>query len=180
MMKNTELKYGRIKPPLDAFSREEILEMAFDGMIGNKSLIMFSKLLIDAVGKEEAGKLVEKTRYEEMYVMGRAMAERLGNPQDLDSLLEAFKYKSAPWVGLGPLYYAYRTEKKATLRTSNFCFEAEAIKKVADKEMREWFARYFCIHDRAWSIGFNPKLRFKQTKSLLIGDDYCEFVFELD
>ena len=30
------------------------------------------------------------------------------------------------------------------------------------------------------TIGFNPKLRFKQTKSFLKGDDCCEFVFELD
>jgi len=180
MIRIPELKYGRVKPPLEDFSREEIVEMAFDSLIGTPSLVMFAELLIDAVGKEEAGKLVEKARYDREYAIGKATAEKLGNPQDLNSLLEAFTLKVPPWVGLGPSNFIYRTEKKAVRKTSSFCFEAQAIKKAADREMQEWFARYFCIHDGAWAIGFNPKLKFKQTKNFLRGDDCCEFVFELD
>jgi len=178
MAKDKELKYGRVKLPLEAYSREELLEMAFGGMMGAESLVMFSKLLISAVGKEQAKKLIEKARYDLVYPRGRASAQKLGNPKDLNSLIENYLVKSPPWVGLRPLSISYRTEKKAVLRDEKFCFVAEAIKKVADREMQEFLGECFCVHDLAWTNGFNPGIKFEQTKSLLKGDDCCEFVFE--
>jgi predicted hydrocarbon binding protein len=180
MVKNVEPKYGRKKPRLEDFSREELLEMAFGGMMGAESLVMAFGLLISAIGKEEAKKLIKKARHNLVYRIGRSAGEKLENPKDLDSLLENFLMKSPPWVGLRPLVFSYRTEKKAVLRNEKFCFIAEAIKKHADKEMQEFFADCFCVHDQAWTNGFNPEIKFQQTKSFLKGDDCCEFVFEME
>ena len=52
------------------------------------------------------------------------------------------------------------------------------MKKIADEEVQEFLADCFCVHDRAWTNGFNPEIKFEQTKSFLKGHDCCEFVFE--
>ena len=174
----SELSYGRIKPCMHEYSQYEIIEMALDDIIGAKTLVMMAKLLIDTVGKEEAGERMLKVRYDEYYKWGKMEAEQLGNPKDLDSLLETFLRKSPPWVYI--CQFAYRTERKAVVRTVNHCFEAEAIKKYSDKEMQEFLANYFCgQHDIGFAQGFLPGLKFKHTKHHLRGDDCCEFVLEL-
>ena len=176
-MKSPEPKIGRIKPIMEDYSREDLLEMAFDSYIASTSLVMLTKLLIDAVGKRKAGKLITKARYAPVYAEARALAESMGNPQDLDSLVETFRIKSPPWVTL--VEFVYRTPNKAIIRSCNHCWEADAVKKLADKEMQLFLAKHWCVHDEAWVKGFNPKVEFEQPKHFLRGDDHCEFTLTL-
>jgi hypothetical protein len=177
-MKDEQSKVGRIKPIIDDFSREELLEMAFDGYLGSVSLIMLTQQLIKAVGKEKAAKMIKESRYAPVYAEARALAESMGNPQDLDTLLETFRLKSPPWVTL--VEFVYRTPNKAIIRSSHHCWEASAIQKTADKELQLFIAENWCVHDQAWVEGFNPKVKFDQPKHFLRGDDHCEFVLTLD
>ncbi len=171
------LKIGRVKPILEDFSREELVEMIIGGNIAARNLVMMTKLLIEALGKETAGKLISEARRAPIYEQARALAERLGNPQDLDSLVEQFRIKSPPWVPLVTIHN--RTENKVVIRQELYCWEATAIKKLADKEIQRFLAEHWCVHDRAWVNGFNPKVGFEHTKHYLRGDDCCEFVLTL-
>ncbi|GAI19374.1 unnamed protein product, partial [marine sediment metagenome] len=134
---------------------------------------------ISLVGEEEAGKLIKKARYDDYYERGRALAEKLGNPKDLDSYVENVFIKSKSPVWVAPGYFAYRTKNKAVYRTSNWCFKAESLKKFVDKEMLEFLAEYYCVHDGALANGFNPDMKWEMTKNFLRGDDCCEFTFEV-
>ena len=81
------------------------------------------------------------------------------------------------WVAPGE--FICRTKNKAVRRTSNYCFKAEAFKRFADKEMLEFLAENYCVHDIAWANGFNPDMKFEMTKNFLLGDEYCEFTMEV-
>jgi len=172
-------EYGRVQRDLSSVPPAEIVTVAKNQHA--KDIILLAQSLISAFGKDEAAKLIKNARYEIAYKEGRKAAEKLGNPKDLDSYAEEYFLKSPRpvpvWVAQGE--FLYRTRTKAIRQTSNYCFEAEAFKRFADKEMLEFLAENYCIHDGAWARGFNPDIKFKMTKHFLRGDDCCEFTFEL-
>jgi len=172
-------EYGRVQRDLSSVPAGELVTLVKNHHA--RDVIMFVKLLISLVGKEEAGKLIKKARYEGAYEEGRKAAEKMGNPKDLDSYAEAYFLKAPRpvpvWVAQGD--FVYRTRNKAVRQTSNYCFEAEAFKRFANKEMLEFLAENYCVHDQAWANGFNPDMKFEMTKNFLRGDNCCEFTFEL-
>ncbi len=93
------------------------------------------------------------------------------------TLAERFRVKSPPWVK--PVEVDYSNPEKLVIRQYNRCWEAEAIKKITDKELQLFFAENWCVHDKAWVEGFNPEVMFEQSKHFLRGDDCCEFVIKL-
>ncbi|MFH1032018.1 MAG: L-2-amino-thiazoline-4-carboxylic acid hydrolase [Chloroflexota bacterium] len=173
-------EYGRVQRDLSSMPPGELVCQVKNHQA--EDVIVLSKVLISVVGKEEAGKLISKARYDIYHKAGKKVAERLGNPKDLDSYLEEYFLKSprpeAP-VWIAPGEFIYRTKNKAVRRTSNYCFKAEAFKRFADKEMLEFLGKYYCVHDIAWAEGFNPNMKIKLTKSFLFGDPYCEFTVEV-
>lgn len=56
------------------------------------------------------------------------------------------------------------------------CAHAEAFKgfNAADVGLR-----MICMGDHAVVEGFNPGIRFTRTKTIMAGDDFCNFSFEL-
>jgi hypothetical protein len=172
-----ELKWGQVKPSLDMFTQGEICTMTQEDIMSVPATIMLSKLLIEALGKEEAGKRMYKLRYDEFHHVGRMSAKSAGFPQDLDTACEISRLKAPPWVQGSQ--YLYKTPRKVVIRAGKHCFVGEAVKKHADKEMQEFLAEYLCIHDRAWWEGFNPNFKFSHTKHLLKGAAACEFCIEL-
>ena len=146
-----------------------------------KTLLLFTKILIDQVGKERAKELIRKARYDAWYEMGRRAAEALGNPKDIDSYINEYIYKfmapsKKPYVP--PQELERVSDKKAIFRTRR-CFLAEALLKYGDKETLE-VVKDHCCHDIAWANGFNPKMKFEMTKFFLDGDDCCEFTSEAE
>lgn len=176
--KFSELRYGKAKPTLDMFTQGEACEMAFDDFICAPRVVALVKLLIEALGKEEAGKRIAKPVYEEYYKYGREAAKKSGYPKDLDSLCEEFLIKAPPWVNL--VEFTYRTPEKVIIRSKRYCFPAETIKKHANKEMQEFIAKYLCgQQDKGWVEGFNPKVKYTHSKHWLRGDNCCEYIIEL-
>jgi hypothetical protein len=170
--------YGRTKPELAATPQAELVEQVKNGQA--RDIVLMAKILISEVGKEKAGQLIRKARYDLYYQKGQEAATKVGNPKDLDSYIGEYILKTPSplpvWVPEG--FFPYRTPNKAIFRTSYYCFEAEAFKRFADKEMLEFLAANYCVHDIAWAQGFNPKITYTMTKSFLLGDKYCEFVME--
>jgi len=146
-----------------------------------KTMLLFTRILIDQVGKEKAKELIRKARYDAWYEMGRKAAEALGNPKDIDSYINEYVYKfmspgKKPYVP--PQQLERVSDKKAIFRT-RYCFLAKELLKERDKETLE-VVKAYCCHDIAWANGFNPEMKFELTKFFLDGDDCCEFTFETE
>ena len=146
-----------------------------------KTLLLFTRILIDQVGKEKATELIRKARYDAWYEMGQKAAEALANPRDIDSYINEYIYKfMAPGkkAYVPPQELERVSDKKAIFRT-RCCFLAEALLRYGDKETLE-VVKAYCCHDIAWANGFNPEMKFEMTKFFLDGDDCCEFAFETE
>ena len=100
-----------------------------------------------------------------VFLAAELLAKKLGNPQDLDSLAENFRLKSPPWVTL--VEFPYRTPGKVIIRSCNHCWEADAIKKIANKDLQQFLGKYWCVHDKAWVEGFNPKVKYEHVKRIM-------------
>jgi hypothetical protein len=150
-------------------------------------IFLFSRVLIDKFGKEEASRLIEKARVDYNYKRGRAEAEKLGNPQGVDAYMEKMLEKQNLQPLGADVKITERTKNKVVFNTSP-CIIAEAYKALAaDPRVVEMFggdaievAKAHCTHDRGWANGFDPKMKFQMTKFLLDGDDLCEFVAETE
>lgn len=146
-----------------------------------RDVILLTRLLIDALGKEEAGKQIKKARYEQAYQQGRQLAEKLGNPQELDDYIEhIWINQKMPWW-VDPGVFLYRTKTKAVIRTSYKCYLFEGFRNqlTDDPELQKFLGDNYCVRDSGVAKGFLPKMKCTQTKSFFWGDPYCEWEFEV-
>jgi hypothetical protein len=166
-------------------TKEELVASSENARV--RDILLLAKVLISQVGKEEARRLIGKAQYDMYYQMGREAAERLGNPQELDSFVEEyFVRQMGKRVLVPPTVFVERTKTRCVCRTPS-CVLADAFMKIAhDPSQLARFggdalevAKARCDHDAGWANGFNPKMKFKRTKFLLHSDDCCEFVAEL-
>jgi hypothetical protein len=56
----------------------------------------------------------------------------------------------------------------------------KALARLGDKEMREFFKETYCIHDFAWSKGFNPKIKATNLSSYFDGEERCGWLWEIE
>jgi hypothetical protein len=157
-------------------SKEELFHRMMELKV--KDIIMLMNLLISEVGKEKTKELIKNIKWESRYIQGREAAEKLGNPQDLDSYIEEywgnFMSSVVPWV---PVEWTERTKDRAVCRCTNNC-TGQTIAKLGDKDICEIGKEAYCIHDIAWAAGFNPDIKVHISKIYYDGDDCCEFVME--
>jgi hypothetical protein len=182
--------YGKTRLEISSVPTGKAIELCYDYYV--KDIILFANVLISEFGKEKAGKIISEARHKGPFEEGKKTAAKLGNPKNIDSYIDNYFLRPTPerieeywakstkapfWVA--PTHFAYRTNNKAVVRTSDYCFKAMAIKRFADEEMCKFLGDYYCIHDVAWANGFNPEMKYKITKNFLWGDDCCEFTFEV-
>ena len=140
---------------------------------------MMTEILVSQVGKEKAKELIEKATYSRFYKLGRELAKKAGNPQDIDGYIEAILIEQLGSMPEVPPVEIVERTKNRVIFAARDCFIAEAFAEVGEPEILE-VAKYRCCHDRATANGFNPKMKFEMAKFLLNGDDCCEFVAELE
>jgi len=172
------------KAKIESFSQEAIVQSSK----WTKAILhlLSSQMLIEGVGKEKAKQLTHKYIYDFNYKIGRAAAEKAGNPTDLDSFLEEYCVKAMGNIpAVPPQEIVERTAKRCVWGVRN-CLYYEAVKKVTetfpeltDPDTMEVFKER-CGMDEAWANGFNPKMKFKRIKFALDGDDGCYFECEVE
>jgi predicted ArsR family transcriptional regulator len=57
------------------------------------------------------------------------------------------------------------------------CAHAEAFRSLNATDV---VIKMVCMGGHAVAEGFNPRIRFSRPKTIMAGDDCCNFVFELD
>jgi hypothetical protein len=169
---------------LAALTKEQMVQLTM--MWGFRDILLLLKVLISRFGEEEAKRLFSEARHNLYYQSGREKAEQLGNPQDMDSFIEAYLDSINKNPLADPVEVVERTKSRAVWKESR-CTVAEAWTKIAqDPALVAKYgadaieaAKAHCVHDIAWATGFNPKIRIEMTKFLLAGDDCCQWVAEL-
>ena len=57
------------------------------------------------------------------------------------------------------------------------CPVAEIAKAL---KAEKWGVIFYCLSDEAICEGYNPAIRFRRTKTLMEGDEYCDHSYSLD
>ena len=166
-----------LEEKLASVTRMELMQHAFASLA--ETVIIYSKILLEHLGKEKAVDVVKKARWDARYGRGRKTAEESGNPKDIDYFLESYFVKAMgllPFVP--PAEIRERTKDKAVVGVSQ-CFFAEAVRKHhLDRDVLD-VVKAYCNHDEGWAAGWNPDMKFEKVKFLLNGDDACDFLCEV-
>jgi hypothetical protein len=177
---------------LDAVSRETLVKSVMG--LRARDLFTVVKVLVSQVGKEKAKELLEEAQYATFHQRGKDAAVRAGNPKDIDGYVKANTLDLLGCIPSAPIPEVIeRTEKKYLFRCTK-CSQAESLLSFGagdsgglveashcseDQETLE-VVKYMCPHDTAWAKGFNPDMKFARTKFFLDGNDYCEFLAEVE
>ena len=160
----------------EKITQEELIKKMLD--MRARDIITFAKILVSQVGKEKAKDLIKKARWDAWNQRGEIVAEKAGNPQDLDSYIEEYFIKEMglmPWVP--PTEWDEKTKTKAVTTYRIDCI-GKSLAELGDEDIREIVREAYCVHDIAWAKGFNPNIKIEMTKTFCAGDDCCQFVIE--
>jgi len=164
---------------LTAVTPKELVEDVM--AIRARDLFILVGILISQFGKEKAKELIQKAQYPVYLKRGKEAAEKAGHPKDIDGYIEANTIGLLSKIHSAPLpEIIERTKNRYVFRCTK-CYQAESLLKhgAGDPEILE-VVKYCCPNDTAWANGFNPSMKFERTKFLLDGDDYCEFLAEVE
>lgn len=136
-----------------------------------KSLVAIVRAVERKYG-EEGKRAVKEAWLEEVY---RKPWKRIGESvkkndvQTLAKLVEEGCIGTHEWERINdePDKVAYRFTK---------CRWAEIFRELGVTDIGKWF----CDSDPVYVEAFNPKIKFKRTKTLMGGDKYCDHVFYVE
>jgi hypothetical protein len=106
-------------------------------------------------------------------IRGSRIAEkvkRAGQPLTLENY---FKYYDVPVTTITKQSRPQMLEKGKFLKKITACPLAEFFREENEQEI----GRLYCEQDFAMVASYNPKIRFEKGKSLMEGDECCEFTF---
>jgi len=66
------------------------------------------------------------------------------------------------------------------LRRTKGCLMGKAVLRLnLDKDLLD-LVKLWCTHDFGRLEGWNPDIKFTRTKFIMDGDEYCEFLYEME
>jgi hypothetical protein len=172
-----EGKMPTLEEKMESMTRMELMKHVFATLA--ETVIIYSKILLEHLGKEKAIDLVKKARWEARYGRGRETAESLGNPKDLCAFLESYFGKAMDRLPFVPQAEIRKYTNDGVIVGVSKCFLAEAVQKHNLGEDLLDVVKAYCNHDEGWAAGWNPDMRFQKVKFLLNGDDACDFLCEV-
>ncbi len=178
-------KQMTIEEKMGGKSKEELVNHVSNHQMQERFL--WAKALTDIFGKEQAKKIIRNTVYPVWYDRGRAEAQKMGYPEDVESFAKVLIKSNAKNPITPDLEIVEKTKTKLTVRIRK-CFIADAFFNL--KEKREDYERFGgddvaevtksrCVMDEARWRGFNPRFRVTRPKFFMDGDGCCEYTLEL-
>jgi hypothetical protein len=140
----------------------------------HKGVLEISRELETIIGKEKTFELL--TKVAEKFMIEQAMEATNDNPIDsFSDFLELFNKTSEEsfWDKINVDEYVKITENMREVKT---------VECVAADVWRSWGAEdigyaYNCAADFAFIKALHPNMRLERTKTLMLGDDCCDFRF---
>lgn len=130
------------------------------------------KAFIDEIGREKTLEIVERVIESLAVESGRQFAKLVGGNsiEDFSNSLKYFTKDNALELEV------IESSPKKLLMDVKRCRYAEMYRELGIEEFGFLLS---CGRDFAMVRGFNPKIRFKRTKTLMEGDDCCDFRYEM-
>ena len=166
-----------LEEKMESMTRKELMEHVFATLA--ETVIIYSKILLEHLGKEKAIDIVEKARWDARYGRGREAAEKMGNPKDIDTFLESYFGKAMDRLPFVPQAEVREHTKDGVVVGVSKCFLAEALQKHNLSGELLDVVKAYCNHDEGWAAGWNPDMKFEKVKFLMNGDDACDFLCEV-
>lgn len=164
-----------LEEKMEELPRKELVEFSYK--LRAEDIVMYSKILLEQLGKEKAIELVKKARWDARYGIGREAAEKLGNPKDVDTFHnERMKFMDKiPFVP--PSEIVERTKNRIVSRTTK-CFLSDAIlSRKLDGDLMD-VVKAYCNHEEGLAGAWGMKCT--KQKFFLNGDNCCEFMWEVE
>ncbi len=127
------------------------------------------KAFADEIGYDKAVDIAKEVIRENAIFSGKTLAEEYSG----NSMAELSKIAKEVWAKDDALEIKMvkETEKELFFDVS-YCGYAEVYEKLGVKKLGCILS---CVRDYYFLEGFNPKITLKRTKTIMEGDDYCNF-----
>ena len=127
------------------------------------------KAFANEIGYDKAVDIAKEVIRENATLSGKTLAEEYSG----NSMAELSKIAKEVWAKDDALEIKMvkETEKELFFDVS-YCGYAEVYEKLGVKKLGCILS---CVRDYYFLEGFNPKITLKRTKTIMEGDDYCNF-----
>lgn len=141
-------------------------------VIQAQAVVPVIKAMAEKIGLDEAKAVVQKVNEEASRDYGRQKAAELGKNSMADLAAEV-----STW-GQGGSLEEEPVEKTDRVYAFNVtrCRYAEEYQRLGLGEFGQCLS---CCRDEPFAEGFNPKIKFTRTKTIMAGDPICDFRYEL-
>ena len=119
------------------------------------------------IGYDKAVDIAKEVIREKAILSGKTLAEEYSG----NSIAELSKIAKEVWAKDDGLEIKMIKEKELFFDVS-YCGYAEIYEKLGVKKLG---CTLSCIRDFYFLEGFNPRITLKRTKTIMEGDDYCNF-----
>jgi len=136
------------------------------------AIVPLLEAVSERIGQEEARALLRKVNEQEAFRRGQSMR----GPQG-ENGIEALVAEVATW-GDGGVWEAEVLEQTET----TYFFDVARCpyhEKYRELGLEEYGVEFSCCRDDPHARGFNPQLKLVRTKTLMAGDDCCDFRYYL-
>jgi hypothetical protein len=146
-------------------------------MVRAEDIVMYSRILLEQLGKEKAIELVKKARRNARYGIGRDGAEKLGNPREVNTF-HNWRMKFMEKIPFVPRSEIVEESKNRVISRTTKCFLSDAILNLKlDADLMD-VVRAYCNHEEGLAGGWGMKCT--KQKFFLNGDKCCEFMWEAE
>ena len=130
------------------------------------------KAVAQRLGRDEARAILQKANQQEAFQRGRSMAAEIGR-NGIEELVDDV----AGW-GRGGVWEMDVLEQTPTTYFFNVT-HCPYYEKYKELGLEEFGVGFSCCRDEPFAKGFNPQLRLERTKTIMEGDDHCDFRYYL-
>ncbi len=142
-------------------------EQAFDFAVAQQLLPNLEPLM-QALGRDKALAILRQD-YSRRIQAAAAEAAKQAGKNDLPTAIHYIMKPDAFWIDTAHWEFIHNTPTEVELKVT----ECVWVKPFRDAKAADLGHTIVCAFDEEWARGFNPKIKFTRTKTLMQGDAFC-------
>ena len=136
------------------------------------AIVPVIKSVSQRIGKDEALAILKEVNQQEAFQRGQNMIKT-----EEQNEIEELVNEVASW-GEGGIWEMDVLEQTSTTYFFNV-FRCPYYEKYRELGLDEFGVEFSCCRDEPFARGFNPQLKLERSKTLMEGDDCCDFRYYL-
>jgi len=157
-------KTCREKKDLNRIEKKKLIEAL--------AIVPVIRAVSQRIGKDEALAILKEVNQQEAFQRGQNMMKTEGQ-----NGIEDLVNDVASW-GEGGIWEMDVLEQTSTTYFFNV-FRCPYYEKYRELGLDEFGVELSCCRDEPFARGFNPQLKLMRSKTIMEGDDYCDFRYYL-